>query len=202
MTKLTFSLLVIVLCSSINYAEESMEIPLGDMWGIEIEGTKSPGKFIPTRPILQLADETNDKLAHYAIHEWVKQQPTAAIHRNLSCRTEFGPGFVVGSVDTAALLSAKVILCDGAEPSDTFSTNHALTLILYTGSIDIFDLKPVKRKGNRIEVEYETPDNPFPTLAITPRFAMIPLGKLPRGTYEVVIPVRERVCSSFKFQVE
>jgi hypothetical protein len=182
--------------------DASIEIPLSDMRGVHIEGVMLPDSLFPTDPVRRLINDSNDDLAHYAIRKWIEQQPMAAIHKNLSYRKEFGPGFVVGSVDAAALLTAKMVLCDGLKPKDSFLTKHELTLVFFAGDIDVFILKPVKREGNRIIVDYEIPDRLDKRPMVMPHFALIPLGKLPAGKYEVVIPEHKWVCSSFEFQVK
>lgn len=194
----------LVCCCSIGFGEEIVEIPLSDMWGHHIKGTKGVGGLYPTREILRLSNDTNDKQVQWAVRKWVEEQPVEAIHRNLS-RTKRMPmptGFVVGGIDKAALLTAKMILCDGLDPKNSFSTENDLTLLLFTGTYDVFDLKPVTIEGNRINVQFEVPEGPFHTMLTIPHFALIPLGKLRAGDYSVVIPEAKRVCKSFQFEVK
>jgi hypothetical protein len=194
----------LVCCCSIGFGEEIVEIPLSDMWGQNIKGTKNAGELFPTSDIMSLAKDTNDKQVRWAIRKWVEAQPSQAIHINLSRtkRDPMPPGFVVGGADKAALLTAKMILCDGLDPKKSFSTENDLTLVLFTGTYDVFDLKPVTIEGNRINVQFEVPEGPFHTMLTIPHFALIPLGKLRAGDYSVVIPEAKRVCKSFQFEVK
>lgn len=194
----------LVCCCSFGFGEGLVEIPLSDMWGQNIKGTKNAGELFPTRAILRLSDDTNDKQVQWAVRKWVEEQPVEAIHLNLSRtkRMPMPPGFVVGGANKAALLTAKMILCDGLEAKNSFSTKHDLTLVLFTGSYDIFNLKPVTIEGNRIKVQFDIPEKRIHTMTTIPHFALIPLGKLRAGDYSVVIPEAKRVCKSFQFEVE
>ena len=64
----------------------------------------------------------------------------------------------------------------------------------------------VYRRGQRIEIFYRI--RPRETANVTATFALIPLGKLTAGKYDVGItseqqrPSSQRVCTPFSFTVE
>ncbi len=62
-------------------------------------------------------------------------------------------------------------------------------------------LDSVKVEGHRIDVSYTFPKRNFGQRASVPHFALIPIGKLEAGEYDVMIPKNEIVCDSFKFSV-
>lgn len=143
-------------------------IPLHEIWGYEMPGT---------RDVNQLDTENVDGTSHPLIN---------SLHRNIDKRfkTEAGPAFVVEGDGRAALENMLRGLINS--PSQHVPTNTDLSLIFYTRfSGHYVHLETVERIGKRFVLTYRFVTHS--TFNTSFHFALIPLGQLPTGTYEVEI---------------
>src|SRR5690606_20898331 len=93
------------------------------------------------------------------------------------------------------------------EPSDKLPAGKPVSLVFFTHSTGrpIF-VQQVNRDDQKITLRYEVGDRN--TFFQSQHFALISLGKLPPGQYDVEItpqkeePATRNVCKSFSFNVE
>jgi hypothetical protein len=186
MVRATFlALLVAVATCPIATAED---IPLNEIWAIRVPDTKD---------VRKLDDDQEKPLV---------EEITRAIKKT-------GPGFVVVGTNETALRNVHAIFVGKEKPRDSFEAGSELCLVFYSapGSRSIW-INTVARNGNVITVKHESivQEASF----VSPQLALIPLGKLAPGEYEVKIkqlptltpagraaPPDPRVCESFAFKV-
>lgn len=184
------SVLAVLLCCSISKA---VEVPVSAMWGHAIDATQNISLLAPSH---YNKDGTRGEL--------IEPSPIAEISGHLSHRWKEKPeGFVVKGSAEHALLTAKQQLVDEAEPQELDDTNR-LWLFFYTLSGPLtMRIESVKIEDHRIDVRYKFPKKQAGgNMASLPHFALIPIGTLEAGEYDVMIPKNEFVCDSFKFYVE
>jgi hypothetical protein len=143
-------------------------IPLNEIWAYEMPGT---------RDVIQLDTENADGTSHPLIN---------ALHRDIAKRFkgEAGPAFVVEGNGRAALENMLRGLINA--PSPQVPTKTDLSLIFYTRFGGHYvHLETVERIGNRFVLTYRFVTHS--TFNSSFHFALIPLGKLPAGTYQVEI---------------
>lgn len=194
MTTRLFALLMVLFCCSASYAEDTpaVEIPMSAIFGHAIDGTQ---------PISFLAP---GKLNKHGKNEMTEPSPVAAINRHLGAQWTTRPeGFVVSGSAEHAILMAKERLVDGAKPQK-LTDQDRLWLFFFTrlGPLTM-NIESVKIEDHRIDVRYKFPkERPGGHMASMTHFALIPIGTLEPGEYDVMIPKHKNVCDSFKFYVE
>jgi hypothetical protein len=143
-------------------------IPLNEIWAYEMPGT---------RDVIQLDTENADGTSHPLID---------SLHRNIAKRfkTKAGSAFVVEGNNRAALENMLRGFINS--PSQQVPAKTDLSLIFYTRfSGHYVHLETVERITNRFMLTYRIVTHA--TFNMSFHFALIPLGKLPAGTYEVEI---------------
>ena len=93
-----------------------------------------------------------------------------------------------------ALRRAHAVFAEGKKPRDTFAPESAITIVFFSYQFGTYvHLQQVELRENIIDVEYRFV--PHGEIYLTAHFALIPLGKLPIGKYQVRIiqapPVQE-----------
>ncbi len=183
---------------------KSVVIPLDQIWGFNLPGTRDILQLdlvVLPQPFGSLRPRTLD----FLMPPEGKQNKRA------------GPGFAVVGSGQAALVAAHTKLPKGSSAKNTFSEEDEISAVFFGSSFFIdLHLAQVQRRGNLIEIRYQLlKDEGFPVA----KFALIPLGKLPVGEYQVrVIPppfqtnpsrfrlryrsqAHEAVCTSYSFSV-
>jgi len=96
-----------------------------------------------------------------------------------------GPGFVVAGDNCKALQAAYRVLIEGNTPSDSVPPRSDSTLVVFSYQCGAyFEIQNVARRGNSIEVRYRLV-LPLETKTQSANLALIPLGQLPPGSYQV-----------------
>lgn len=210
-----FSVLALVLCCSFSYAEETVEIPLDQIWAYHLPGTQD------IRDLERKPENYNELTpAEIAKASLVEQIRRALSHRNRQENETAGTAFVVVGANYDALGNTHDIFTGKAERRETVPSDHDLTLVFYTYSCGRFiRLDKVSRRANEITIDYHF--EAHNTLEMTTHFALIPLQQLPLGEIQVNINqlsgtgpkwgpsaspiepsrVRQIVCNSFDFSV-
>jgi hypothetical protein len=192
-------LLAYVLCCSTSFAEETVEIPLSEVWG-NMPGTKNLSELTEQEPRLSEAMQS--------LWKPVQKDSTA------------GPAFAVQGVGSEAVKSIYEVVIDKKKPRETFDGNRKISIVFFSHESNRYvHIHKVDRQGNDINVRWQAV--PHETQETTKHFAIIPLGKLSNGTYRVNIihsPMPQKyadlsfrewsdeiarrvVCGSFSFSV-
>lgn len=129
------------------------------------------------------------------------------------------PGFAVVGSDLEALRGAHAVLAEAKESRSDFPSDSEITLVFFSEPISAHvHVRKVDRHGSDIEISYAL--DPYVERRVSTAFAMIPVGKLPDGTFKVSMrPLgrtklleyedkdrderwgRDYVCKSFSFVV-
>ncbi len=152
--------LVCVLCCSISNGDE---IPLGEIWG-NMPGTKKLGELTKEDPRLSKVLQS--------LWKPVPKGDTA------------GPAFVVQGVGLEALKNSYKVLVDKKKPKETFDANREISIVFFSHSDNWYiHLNKVERNGTKITINYKIISHE--SQETTEHLALIPLGKLPSGKYQV-----------------
>jgi hypothetical protein len=180
-----------MIASSLGYSQSAYGqegIPLKDIWSLGMPETRDARKL----------DDNQEKPLVEEIRRAIKKT---------------GSGFVVEGTDEQSLLNAHAVFTGKEKSPETYGAGSELSLVFYSapGSRSIW-INTVIRNGNVITVKHESivQEASF----VSPQLALVPLGKLPAGEYEVKIkqlptmtpagraaPPDPRVCESFTFNL-
>jgi hypothetical protein len=111
-----------------------------------------------------------------------------------------GSAFVVAGSGADALHGANDILAHRSKRQTEFSVTDDLNIIFYSYVMQSkIHLMSVERKGNSFLLQYAfglSPEDLFDKM-VRPNLAIIPIGKLPVGTYDVAIELNPQNKESF-----
>lgn len=170
---MTHFLLIVAL---LLMAEAPKTIPLKDIWAHEMPGTRDVQKLEPSTSRSSLANQIGGSLDFTPDGQVV------------------GRGFAVAGVDKKALSNAHAVLVKSTKPRQTFSTENDITLVFFSRMFSQYvHIQSVERSDKTINISYRFV--PHETKQMTAHFALIPLGKLTAGKYQVKIaslPLEEK----------
>jgi hypothetical protein len=158
-------------------AEPPITIPLKDIWASRIESTKDVKELEPEQfgeKTKKLPSEEKFKLLHDSITQHILNALKGDVKKS----------FAVVGTGRAALLAASAVLVDQKPASEQFSSADEISIVFTCSSAAMTcQLEDVTRNGNRIEVPFQLTRRGDEWNSA--HFALIPLGKLPTGKYEV-----------------
>jgi hypothetical protein len=168
----------------------AIEIPLGQIWALHMPGTKNIIELDPDGDYNGLTSLPGDE----RIKRWknsLLRQISEALTPDVSPDwpregQQSGPGFVVAGNGIVSLREANAVMFDKKKPRTSFSASTEVTAVFFSymggGPLQIMH---VTRDGSNIVVAYRfiMPLNKGPVLD----FALIPLGRLMPGKYQVEI---------------
>jgi hypothetical protein len=178
-TSVVSSLFLISILTAQTLGESSSDkttaIPLDRIWAYKMPGTrdiKSLSKNVP-------ADELDMRLLNAALelsYERAERMKFKDVAR---------PGFAIPGNGRTALHTALAVFIDWGARRNELSSADELTIAFFSEPISRYavQIRQVTRKDNVIEIQYElVPDTDRGSHV---NFALIPIGKLPVGTYRV-----------------
>ncbi len=161
-------------CCSVCYAQEPLEIPRNQIWGYEIPGTR-PLKF--------------GRWSSTGKHISAESPLVEEIFRSLDIikyDLSSGPSFVVEGTGIDALKNAHAICIKKRKSENMFSSEKELSAFFFSHPagryVRIID---VVRHGKEIVIQYRF--EPHLDAGLSSHFALIPLGTLLPGKYEIKI---------------
>ncbi len=172
-------------------SDSPVEIPLETIWALDMPGTRDiEGIDLPSVPQRSFPGWGFDEFKQF------RQDVIERLRNALSAKPsseEALSGFVVSVPPKADLLGVlNLQVTAGLKGKASFGGRNAIPsdqdayLIFYSHPASYYvRLKSVKRQGRTIDVEYFF--EPHYTLESSVHFAMIPLGKLEAGEYEIRI---------------
>jgi len=177
--RIAILLVLLLCCCSCNSGEV---IPLDQIWAERMADTKNVQDLEPEH-----YGQSQQGLSEEEKIEHLMQSLTYQVRRIIEERTEGnlpGPGFVVSGIGREALINVKQAL--DTSPPASISADEEVTLFFFSRlSGSYVWLRNVKRSENRIIIHFEFV--PHPEKILTSHFALIPLGKLAPGKYDVEI---------------
>jgi hypothetical protein len=173
----------ILACVSLaTFAEspsDTVTIPSKDIWGWAMPGTKNiqdiePEVFGPE--IQTLPEKEQEKRRH--------DSRVLTIYHH--CSTPDGKGFAVVGEGKTALNNVYAVIAEGQNPLQSFPSNEELSLFFYSTVFGAYvRVDHVERDKSSIKIFYRYVLHNDREL--TWHFALIPVGKLPPGSYDVTM---------------
>jgi hypothetical protein len=173
---LTF--LAVALGCSISYAEEAVEIPLSEVWTANMASRH----MLMTKKLTTLDPEYSSHQGSYLNSRMF--QITQTLSRGDPNDTTMRPGFAILSEKREVLEQVHAALVEGQTPQVEFLQGNNISVVFFTRQIGYMHLMRIERLKGTITIEYcLEPVGSLPHLS--PKVAIIPLGKLPPGEYHV-----------------
>jgi hypothetical protein len=154
-----------------------VKIPFKDIWAYNIPGTTE-------------VSEKEEKPKNATPAEWMRFNRESLVNQiyiGLGDRKRgqlAEKGFCVAETGLNALKAAHAVLVKHEKPQEEFANGTDITLVFFSHSVGSFvHLVDVERNGREIQIRYRF--KPRMELYLTTHFALIPLGKLKPGEYEV-----------------
>ncbi len=192
--------------------QDATLIPLEQIWAYDMPGSRDIRELEPKRNVRNLSHKEY-------IHGSLVNQIVVLLSKMPKQGEKARPGFVVETKGKEALKNAHAVFLDRhknkAEPETWLPKDTDLSLVFFTHATGWrVRINSVKRSPTLITVKYQFVDRHIGT----GRFALIPVGKLPKGsvqvTFEQMPPVDDSgkpsipksglerfVCDSFSFEV-
>lgn len=163
------SILLVLILSSVGYAEDFRKIPLSEIWARDMPGTKN-------------IDE---------LHKQWRPEDIKRFQRNPAPKEEtVRPTFAVQGTGFEALRNSYEVLVKKKEPKRSFDENTDISIIFFSRDDNWYvHLQSVEVKNKIITlncnmVTHETQET-------TKHFALIPVGKLLSGEYQIEVVVSQ-----------
>ena len=187
--------------------EEVVEIPLDRIWALRMPGTRKIGELEPDKPPLSV---------HGPLVGEIRQSLAPAPPKGMQAKSAFA---VLGSGEEA-LRQAHAVLVENKPAQDSFPAGGEISVVFYSHQFGGYvHLDQIRRRNGLVEIKYRFV--PHLETYLTEHVALIPLGNLPSGEYEVRIiqvPIEQKfvdygvkpinsewerriVCKSFSFSV-
>ncbi len=212
---LYFGFAIVVLWCAVAVAEtpneqadsDTVTIPLDQIWAYKMPGT---------RDVAELEPDNHPQSEHGALVAQIRSSLSQTPPTGKSART----GFAVFGTGLEALRDAHAVLVKNEKPRQSFPADSEISVVFFSYQFGPYaHLRSIERRGNVVEICYRFV--PHRTEEVTEHFALIPLGKLASGKYDVKVvpssmeqqsldlgfrPVRDTdadriVCHSFSFSV-
>lgn len=186
-------------------SEQTKLIPLDQIWAYYMPGTRDVRELDAIKKSTGVTEHP------------IVQQILHSLHRSPRETHPLSPAFIVVGIDAQALEKARDVFAKKAKPVSTVPINTGVTLVFYSFVAGRYvHVESVEQTNHSITVKYRLVAHS--TGEVTSHFALIPLGKLSEGLYEVKIkqlpPVdtagkpakpihhtRQIVCGGFAFRV-
>jgi len=184
-----------------NEPPQPKEIPLDQIWGYNLPGT---------RDLARIGSDRYGSMV-YDIRRAIGFPPE---------NKEAEPAFAVSGTELDALREVHAVLVDKNKPRETFPAGSKVFVVFFSHETNSYvHLRGAECNNNVVSIRYRFV--PHETEETTRHLALIPLGKLPSGKYRVNIircpmprkyidsgfqPIsdavaRRIVCGSFSFSV-
>jgi hypothetical protein len=170
--------IAVSLVSSVFAEVKSVEIPLKEVWALGMPHTRDISELDAK---LNRANLTNQQLRKQSLVEGIRHTLRDRAPEGQSC----GPGFVVVGTDKEALKNAHAVFIERKrDPERWLPPDTYLSLVFYAHLTGRYIwISSIEREGNVFMVKYGAVAHS--TANATNHFALIPIGKLPEGTYKV-----------------
>jgi len=197
--------------------QDLVNIPLDQIWALDMPGTRDVRDLEPDFSKQRLS---NKEMIHRSMIEQIRRAHNA--NHWPKGNENAGPGFVVEGIDLESLTQARDVFLEKQKRYETFPAGTDFTIVFYAYETGVYvHLDKVIRDDNIINVHYHFTTHS--TAYVTSHFALIPVGKLPPGSYQIKMvqrpvqaqpgdgwasttPVKPEfvdrfVCKSFQFEV-
>jgi len=173
MKHLTFTIVVFMFSTTATRGDEVNQIPLDQIWALRMPGTRNIGELETDKP---------PRSEHGAL--------VVELHRALARAHVEGKdakaAFAVLGTGLEALRQAHAVLVEKKELRETFPSDSEVSVVFFSYSFGSYvQIHEAQRRENLIEIKYRF--TPHKVKEMTAHVAIIPLGTLARGDFEVSI---------------
>ncbi len=183
---LAFKLTLTVSAVTATYGEQTTSIPLNSIFALNMPGTRDIRELEPEsfgEHTRKLSSEDRFRLLG---ESRIDQIRTALQRDNPTKDGNAKTGFAVVGTGKEALDNAYKVLVKDAKRDTSFPFGSNITLVFFSKFAGQYvHLDRIQLRGNEIEVGYQAV--PHITADSTWHLALIPVGELPIGKYEVEI---------------
>ena len=166
--------------------KEPIEIPLSEIWALNMPGTRDVGEL---EPEVKAAIERIKTLPPQEMEQQFKQLMNDSliwqIRKALQPGSKrAGPGFALASPEAELLEDVRDVLTGETKRANEFPGGSDITVVFFSRSMQLHVyIDHVERRANLIEIHCRFV--PYQERYVSEHFALIPLGKLPEGFYQV-----------------
>lgn len=187
----------LALLSATAAAVEPIEIPKSAMWTYSTRGTQRLRDLDPRAfPQVLTPDEAEAAKAQTkqeleAFLEYRKKSPVWQIVQSMGRRVAVAdkqskPGFAVEGEGRDAISGVLDVLVKNDAPRKTLSTRGKVSVVFFSNAAQPYvAVEKVRRSGNKVMVYYTVASHGH--MDLTWELALIPLGSLPAGKYDVEV---------------
>jgi len=168
--------------------KESVEIPLSEIWAYNMPGTRDVQDLEPEvkaaiERLKTLPREEMEKQFRRLLEDSLVWQIRKPLHQRSKQAVS---GFAVSSPEPELLQAVRDVLTGKEKRTDSFAAGSDITVVFFSRlSGTLVHIDHVERRGNTVEIQYRVV--PHLDLYLSEHFALIPLGKLPSGFYQVKV---------------
>lgn len=199
---------------------DAVTIPLDQIWAYDMPGTRDIRELEPNvsgKRIAALSAEERDRRFNQSLVNQVASglDYLAPLKNKLA-----GSAFAVTDTGLSALRQAHAVLVDNTTPRHLFGSADEISIVFFSHSFGSYvRIEQVQQHGNTFDIQYRFESHL--TRDMSRHFALIPIGRLPLGTYRVKLvqlpivgegvvgedrlvsadKVRHIICQSFSFSV-
>ncbi len=204
--------------------KEAIEIPLSEIWALNMPGTRNVRELEPEieaakERLKSLPREEMEKQFRRLLEDSLIWQIRQSL--KLTADKKAGSGFALSSPEPELLQAVSDVLTGETKRTVSFASGSDITAVFFSRrSGTLVQIYHVERRANVVEIQYRIV--PHLDLYASEHFALIPLGKLPSGFYQVKVvpgPMEQKyldygykqitsakaarfVSQSFKFEVQ
>ena len=162
--------------------EQAVTIPLDKIWAYEMPGTRDVLELEPDRfgsEVRKLSLEERRKRKKESLTlQIVAHLPIPKLGQPAS------PGFAVLGSGEESLREANAVLAKGRKPHEAFPIHREISLVFFSLGLEYYvRLDKIEQQAHKITVRYFFV--PHRETIVTSHFALIPLGELPAGKWQV-----------------
>ena len=189
-------LLALVLCCSISYAEEPVEIPLKNIWGydrarrelepelfLKRDTPERRGEYSTPEKLQEILDKAHSSLT-YQIEQAMNDDVLDLAKARAPNDRRPAAGFAVKGRPYKAWQSVHDVVVKKRQPQSTFTIDDELSVVFFALTSGAQPhLVHCELTGKKINLDYVIPSNG--RLGIRPTLVIVPISRLPSGKYQV-----------------
>jgi hypothetical protein len=168
--------------------DETVAIPLDEIWAYEMPGTRDIQELDRDLSAENPETDTSTESGSQRDSLWTSIANSLSADMPGSDWPREGqlarPGFAVVGTGREALRRTHAVLVNGEKPAESFELDTEISLAFFSYQTATYvHIQKVERRGNEIEIQYRFVG--YGEKFVTAHLALIPLGKLLPGEYEV-----------------
>jgi hypothetical protein len=212
--------LLLSVTASAEPPKDTVTIPLDQVWAYDMPMTRDIRELEPNFSGKRIATLSAEERDHRFSQSLVNQVTGVLDYLSPRKNKLAGPAFAVTGTGLSALRQAHAVLVDNTTSQHLFGSADDISIVFFSHSFGSYvRFEQIQQHGNTFDIQYRFESHL--TRDMSRHFALIPIGKLPIGTYRVKLvqlpivgegvagedtlvsadKVRHIICQSFYFSV-